>query len=204
MISFNQKTNRWHVEIDRRVSDGQTKARLRKTKVLPKNTTKDEAEAIAHSMESALVKKTFAVSAQVGWVEYTNKLLENKGSWLHSSIAKMRHRATKIGKPFSMNPHSLHQAMLRTMGRCEVSGLKFTSEQPTEKAARPYFHSIDRIDSRQGYTPDNIRIVCFAVNMAMSNWGDTVFSEICTGFVFNKYSAVNFQAEIAKISPTRT
>lgn len=204
MINFNEKTKRWHIEIDRRVSDGETKARLRKTKVLPKNTTMEEAQAIAHSMEAALVKKTFAVSAQHGWVDYANGLLENKGSWLHASISKMKNRAVKIGKPFSMNAHSLHQAMIRTMGRCEITGLRFTSEQPTEGAARPYFHSVDRIDSRLGYTPDNIRIVCFAVNMAMSNWGDSVFAEICTGFVFNKYSAVSFNPDVVKNSPTRS
>ena len=70
-----------------------------------------------------------------------------------------------------------------------MTGLAFSAEDAGKRRKRPYFHSVDRIDSDLGYTVDNIRIVCFAVNMAMSNWGEEIFAQIATGYMFNKYSA---------------
>ena len=43
-----------------------------------------------------------------------------------------------------------------------------------------YNASIDRIDNDRGYTTDNIRLVCWIVNQAQSNFPDGVFTKICT------------------------
>lgn len=42
------------------------------------------------------------------------------------------------------------------------------------KGRRPLAPSIDRIDSSLGYTRQNCRIVCAAVNYAMNVWGEDV------------------------------
>jgi hypothetical protein len=53
-------------------------------------------------------------------------------------------------------------------GACEITGTSF------DLSAGKKFNSpsIDRIDPSRGYEPDNIRIVCFAMNAAMGEWGE--------------------------------
>ena len=62
-------------------------------------------------------------------------------------------------------------------GRCAVSGLEFSETQVGGgKARRPYAPSLDRIDPRRGYEPDNVRLVCAVANFAMNAWGLNPFS----------------------------
>lgn len=46
------------------------------------------------------------------------------------------------------------------------------------KARRPFAPSLDRIDAASGYTRDNVRLVCQAVNFALNAFGEDVFREI--------------------------
>lgn len=75
------------------------------------------------------------------------------------------------------------QALIaRCQGCCEVTGLPF--RPPSEQYSRnPYGPSLDRIDSSKGYTPDNVRIVCVAANLAMNEWGEEVLSRIAKAYV---------------------
>lgn len=64
----------------------------------------------------------------------------------------------------------------RSQGRCEVSGLAFQYEKAPGHYTRPWAPSIDRVECAKGYTKSNCRVVCFAVNVAMNQWGvDTLF-----------------------------
>lgn len=64
-------------------------------------------------------------------------------------------------------------------GRCALTGLPFhLLEVGSGKARRPFAPSIDRIDSSSGYTRDNVRLVCQAVNFALNAYGEDTFLEI--------------------------
>ncbi len=39
----------------------------------------------------------------------------------------------------------------------------------------PFAPSLDRISSRGGYTADNVRLVCIAVNFGMGQWGEELY-----------------------------
>lgn len=41
-------------------------------------------------------------------------------------------------------------------------------------------------DVRQGYTPDNVRVVVFALNMMLSDWGQEVFDQIINAYKHHK------------------
>jgi hypothetical protein len=64
-------------------------------------------------------------------------------------------------------------------GRCALTGLPFDlREIGTGRARRPFAPSLDRIDGEGGYTKDNVRLVCQAVNFALNRFGEDVFYEI--------------------------
>lgn len=57
-------------------------------------------------------------------------------------------------------------------GTCELSGLPFekttNNRKPKARAA-----SVDRIDPEKGYTPENCRMICSALNNLLSSWGES-------------------------------
>lgn len=59
-------------------------------------------------------------------------------------------------------------------GVCELTGVPFNlGEGRTFDSP-----SIDRIDPTRGYTYDNIRIICHAMNSALGDWGEEKLLEI--------------------------
>lgn len=67
-------------------------------------------------------------------------------------------------------------------GRCALSGVPFRLDVLGHgQAPRPFAPSIDRRDATKGYTPDNIRIICWAANCFLGTWGDGPALEIALG-----------------------
>lgn len=81
-------------------------------------------------------------------------------------------RAKRNNVLFSLDRDWLDKKL--KVGVCEVSGIKFKREVTERYRANPFAASIDKIDSKGGYTKENCRLVCFCVNMARSDWGDEV------------------------------
>lgn len=73
-------------------------------------------------------------------------------------------------------------------GCCEVTALPFNlEERRTGSMNAPYAPSIDRRDSTRGYTPDNCRMVVWALNMALGQWGDEVFAVVAKAFAESEW-----------------
>lgn len=68
-------------------------------------------------------------------------------------------------------------------GVCELTGLPYRNVSSGGYRAHPYAPSLDRKIAGGPYTKDNVRLVLFAVNRAMSDWGEGVFKEIALAFV---------------------
>ena len=57
-----------------------------------------------------------------------------------------------------------------------MTGFKFNLMRfPDALVKHPYAPSIDRVLCRGGYTQDNVRLVCVAVNFGMGEWGQGVY-----------------------------
>lgn len=74
----------------------------------------------------------------------------------------------------------------RSGGKCQLTGFEFEYGVAKESSAnsrrrRLWAPSLDRIDSEQGYTVENLRIICFAVNAAKQEFGDEVLFKIAKG-----------------------
>ena len=96
---------------------------------------------------------------------------------LRAFFSRIRSGAKLRGLPFEMTITDVAAILRRSGGRCELSGIAFSREVVSGR--RPWDYSIDRIDSsRREYTPDNCRVVCYAVNVALNAWGDDVLLRI--------------------------
>ena len=93
----------------------------------------------------------------------------------------LRNRAEKHGREFDLTEAFL-QALLDPM-TCAVTGIKLTYDWNGEGRTNPWAPSVDRIESTGGYTMDNVRVVCWAYNMAKNDWADDVVLALASAIV---------------------
>lgn len=83
-------------------------------------------------------------------------------------IGAARRRAKRLEVPFDLDRY-VEELTDRIARGCELTGVAFDM---TAKPGRAWnAPSLDRIIPEKGYIPSNIRVVCFAINVAMGNWG---------------------------------
>ena len=64
-------------------------------------------------------------------------------------------------------------------GFCELTGYPFDLTPAEEKGSRRFNGpSLDRIDSKKGYTRDNVRVVLNIVNYGLNIWSEDVLREV--------------------------
>ena len=112
------------------------------------------------------------------WECLVESMLQDHKSWLHRTAQGMTYRGRRTGKGCDMSPRQLADALLRSGGRCELSGIALSFEKIGTAKAAPFQPSIDRIDSAKGYNAANCRVVALAVNLAMREWGEEVIKRI--------------------------
>jgi hypothetical protein len=107
-------------------------------------------------------------------------------SWeLVAKVVTLRQRngAKSRGIPFQITAAQVFSMMRSTDFRCSVSGVALSKILKGDGEVDPWAPSIDRIDNRQGYTIDNVRIVCIAANLAMNRWGYDTLLRLARGVV---------------------
>lgn len=70
-------------------------------------------------------------------------------------------------------------------GYCELTGLPFDCSV-TARRRNAFTPSVDRIRPELGYVKSNCRVVIYAVNVAMSDWGRDVLMRIADALVSKK------------------
>ena len=100
----------------------------------------------------------------------------------HRMLVAARARAIKRGFSCSLTVSSIKSLWASDDGRCAVSGIRFSSKRYRHAFVKqPFSQSLDRINSRKGYSPSNTRLVCVAANFAMNDWGLEVLAELAVG-----------------------
>lgn len=99
-------------------------------------------------------------------------------------MARARRRALQAGRRFRLSWRDVYPYL--RAGHCWLTHIPFEydrEERPEGSPASPFVPSIDRIDSSKGYTPGNVRVVCWAINQARGAWPDYVFDTVARAYV---------------------
>ena len=92
-----------------------------------------------------------------------------------------KQRAKKRGADFTITMDDVLPQV--ELGYCSVTKIPFSHEAMPNRRRNPFAPSIDRIDSSKGYTPDNIRVVIFAFNLMLADFGAEVFGEVAKAYL---------------------
>lgn len=107
-------------------------------------------------------------------IKHDSRMSRAKHQLFGSMMARAREKDTR-----ALTKDEFNAIWNRANGRCEITGIRFGFYEGSIGGRRPWSPSLDRIDSSKGYTPDNCRLVCTCVNLAMSEWPDDVFLRMC-------------------------
>lgn len=120
----------------------------------------------------------------LGRNSYEQKMLTSE--WrLSKLLAMAKNRATTKGHKFDLDLDCL---LGLWDGHCALSGIKLELGRFEKGTVHPYAPSIDRIEPSLGYTKGNVRIVCYQMNVAMSEFGLEQFESFIKLYVQNGVS----------------
>ena len=89
-------------------------------------------------------------------------------------------RAVQLGREYSLPRDWAKSAFDAQDGRCALSGMLFKKDRPRRA---PFAPSIDRMDPKKGYTPDNCQLVAYIVNCAKNQFTVEEFVTMCRSVV---------------------
>jgi hypothetical protein len=92
-----------------------------------------------------------------------------------------KRRSKNRGLEFSIDKDWVIAGIRR--GQCSLTGVRFDLAPTQKYHYNPRAPSLDRRDSKQGYTPDNVRIVCMAMNLALHEFGEEFFELLARGYL---------------------
>lgn len=97
-----------------------------------------------------------------------------------NAVRAARTRARTRGLPFDLTVDwALDQAKSQGF-KCSLTGIPFYTISAATSKVSPYIPSLDRVDCAKGYTQDNVRIVCWAVNAMLLDWGEDIFAQVAS------------------------
>ena len=100
---------------------------------------------------------------------------------LKKLIWAAKNRATTKSVPFDIDYEYLIQLWDIQNGKCAISGRNLDLQPFGYKGqVNPNAPSVDRITPALGYTKDNVRIVCYQVNVALSEFGENALLQLCS------------------------
>lgn len=97
----------------------------------------------------------------------------------------LKKRAQDSNKEFDLTEEFLGELLAPMV--CSVTGISLSHTGDCEPDAHgrmsPWAPSVDRINSARGYTQDNVRLTCWAFNMAKGPWHESVFARVAQAYV---------------------
>lgn len=104
------------------------------------------------------------------------------GGWFLAYMSKTRKNAVARAIDFDITVEQVEAIYRAQRGRCAVTGIVFCEDDAPHWRTRPFFPSLDRIDNALGYSPENVRWVCAATNIALNDFGEGVFKMLALSY----------------------
>lgn len=122
---------------------------------------------------------------QKSYLDRRNKDRLDEKIRLYESFKAAKSRAHSRKLDFSIDFEWIWQQYVVQNGKCLLTGIPFKMERNkyNKRFSFPFSVSIDRIDSNQGYTKPNTRLVCTIVNLALNRFGDEAFKIMCESYI---------------------
>lgn len=114
------------------------------------------------------------------WRREVESQSEVSKSWLRRTHASIQKRSRLRGWSSCLTVEELSKILLMSGGTCALTGIKMIMDAPKR---HPFSISIDRVNSELGYSYGNVRLVCLAVNLGMSHWGEDALMQIARALV---------------------
>ena len=89
--------------------------------------------------------------------------IKNPASYAAHIINSAKTRSKKKNREFSIDVEWFLSVLENQDWKCAISGIEMVSSAGTKKRLFNGI-SIDRIDNKKGYTPDNCWLVCYSIN----------------------------------------
>jgi hypothetical protein len=95
-------------------------------------------------------------------------------NWAGALLRESKRGAESRGLEFSITTDDIKSLWETQGGRCYWTGLKMTPSVISKYPSKP---SLDRLDGKRGYTPDNIVLCCLAINIGRNSSNKQVFED---------------------------
>ncbi len=147
----------------------------------------------------AEANKEYLKNYNKNWLQSNKELYRKTKSTYYSSIKGrlvdlnriVRRRAKNKNINFDLSTEFLCSLWEKQKGLCAITKLPLIiSKQTNNNKAQPYTPSIDRIDPKSGYLKNNVRLVCYAVNCCLHDFGLEIFHCIANAYI-NKIICVS-------------
>ena len=112
------------------------------------------------------------------------------GLRLADAIKSARQRSRDRGLDFNISLDWALETAKRQGQRCVLTGIPFLASIDTKSFRHPFAPSLDRIEPSLGYTTDNVRLVIFAVNVMLFDWGHELFERVVSGYRFTQRTKI--------------
>jgi hypothetical protein len=113
---------------------------------------------------------------------FDQKRRREVGLTIERIIKGARGRAKARCLPFDIEAAWVYALAEEQEFRCKLTAIPFYMESSVNRKIDPYSPSLDRIDCSLGYTRANTRLVIYAINIMLSDWGEEVFARVANGY----------------------
>jgi hypothetical protein len=120
---------------------------------------------------------------------------------IRSCLKGARCRSRQRGVPFNLTEAWVLETLKRQRFRCALTKIPFYGDHDSKSSRDPYVPSFDRINPKNGYTTDNVRIVLFAVNTMLLDWGEGIFLDVANAYRANRTKRENLSPTFRTENP---